>query len=134
MADPEHPLTRLLRGELWTWSDDRTSPRRGGWGSLQRPLVYPLSLLHYHLPCSCRPFHLLSIAGSGLLASGRMVSRGWEVMDGAAGDMGKGRINTRDKEKGIFISVFELLRQWQWSKRKDFSSPLQLRWLYTFFF
>lgn len=41
------------------------------------------------------------------------MNRGWEVMDGAAGDMGKCRINIRDKEKGIFISVFEPVRQWQ---------------------
>lgn len=39
------------------------------------------------------------------------MNRGWEVMDGAAGDMGKCRINIRDKEKGIFISVFEPVRQ-----------------------
>lgn len=37
-------------------------------------------------------------------------------MDAAAGDMGKYRINMRDKEKGIFISVSELVRQWQRSR------------------
>lgn len=109
MADPEHPPTRLLRGELWTWSDDRTSPRRG-WGgkgrvSAETSCLPPQSA---SLPSSLFLPALSSAVYRWLRAarirenSEQGVGGGAEVMDGAAGDMGRGRINIREKEKGDF--------------------------------
>lgn len=59
-------------------------------------------------------------------------------MDGAAGDMGKGRINIREKERGFSFLYLHSSGQTMGAeqksrRREDFSSLLQLRWLYSFF-
>lgn len=72
------------------------------------------------------------------------MNRGREVMDGAAGDVGKGRINIREKEKGGFSflhsSRLDNSRGAKVETDERFfflpllSPPLPLRWLCTFFF
>lgn len=103
MVDPEHPLTHLLRGELRTWGpawwDGKAGPER--WpGSPPGTLVsfrpFPASLPS--LPF-CLPFHLQSIAGSKLLASGN-------TMNGAGGYRRSGsgygkRQDKHHKERGF---------------------------------
>lgn len=80
MADPEHPLTHLLRGELWTWgpawSDSETSPARH-----RSPRGDFLSLPSASLPSSpfFLPFHLQTIAGSEPLHPGIWWIRGGKL-------------------------------------------------------
>lgn len=103
MADPEHPLTHLLHRELRTWgpawSDGKTGPER--WsesppGTLVSFRPFPASLPSLLL---CLPFHLQSIAGSKLLASGN-------TMNGAGGYRRSGngygkRQDKHHKERGF---------------------------------
>lgn len=103
MADPEHPLTHLLHKELRTWgpawSDGKTGPER--WsesppGTLVSFRPFPASLPS--LPF-CLFFHLQSIAGSKLLASGN-------TMNGAGGYRRSGsgygkRQDKHHKERGF---------------------------------
>lgn len=103
MANPEHPLTHLLHKELRTWgpawSDGKTGPER--WsesppGTLVSFRPFPASLPS--LPF-CLFFHLQSIAGSKLLASGN-------TMNGAGGYRRSGsgygkRQDKHHKERGF---------------------------------
>lgn len=98
MTDPEHPLTHLLHRELWTWgpaqSDSKTSPERRS-ESLRGPLVSSLCFITIFLVLSS-----LSSAVYRWLQAARIREYGeygWEVKDGAAADMGKGRINITKK-------------------------------------
>lgn len=105
MADPEHPLTHLLHRELRTWGpawlDGKTGPER--WlesppGTLVSFRPFPASLPS--LPF-CLPFHLQSIAGSKLLASGN-------TMNGAGGYRRSGsgygkRQDKHHKERGFWF-------------------------------
>lgn len=96
MADPEHPLTHLLHRELWTWgpawSDGKTGPKRWSESPPGTLVSFRPFLLHYHLCRSVFPF----ICSQSLAPSSSHPGIRWtgrEVLDGAAADMGKGRIN-----------------------------------------
>lgn len=113
MANPEHPLTHLLHGELWTWgpawSDGKTSPARWSESPVGTSCFFP-SLL-----CFITIFDVLSSLSSAVdrwLQAAHIREcdeSGREVIDGAATDMGKGRINNT-KNGEVFISVLK----WTW--------------------
>lgn len=79
---------------------------RGGWSPrLELLSLSVLSLLHYHLCCSVFPFICSqSLAPSCSHPGIRWMGR--EVIDGAAADMGKGRINIT--KTGDFDFSFKL--------------------------